>query len=247
MDLTRPFEILPAIDLRAGRVVRLRQGDFAQETAYSDDPAGVAGAFAEAGARWLHVVDLDAARTGQSVNGAAVAAIVSAVGARVRVELGGGLRDQAAVTAAFSAGAARAVIGTAVLHDPGFAREVVTAHGTDRVAAAIDVHDGRAVGHGWVASEAGVDAGIAIEQLVATGVTTFEVTAIDRDGLLDGPDLELYRRLVASTTASIIASGGIATIGDLRALREIGCAGAIVGRAIYEGRLTVAEALAVAE
>jgi phosphoribosylformimino-5-aminoimidazole carboxamide ribotide isomerase len=246
VDVTRPFEILPAIDLRGGRVVRLRQGDFARETAYSDDPTAMAVAFADAGARWLHVVDLDAARTGQPVNDGTVAAIVGAAGDRVRVEVAGGLRDATAVARALSSGASRAVVGTAALRDPAFAAELVRVHGAGRIVVAIDVRDGQAVGQGWAAEAPGVDLDRALDHLVAGGVTMFEVTAIDRDGLLAGPDLALYERLsatMAGTAASIIASGGIATIDDLRAVREIGCAGAIVGRAVYEGRITIREAL----
>lgn len=245
MSVTRPFGILPAIDLRGGRVVRLREGDFDRETSYSHDPAGVATAFADAGARWLHVVDLDAARTGRSVNGEAVAAIIAAVGKRVQLEVAGGLRDRTAVDAAISSGAARTVVGTAAIADPTFAAELIAVHGPDRIAVAIDVRDGQAIGHGWADRTIGVEARTAMDSLTAAGVTTFEVTAIDRDGLLGGPDVALYRRLVSATDAAVIASGGIATLDHLRELREIGCAGAIVGRAIYEGRIGIAEALAV--
>lgn len=245
MTVTRPFEILPAIDLRGGRVVRLRQGDFTRETAYSDDPAGVAVAFADAGVQWLHVVDLDGARTGTPANSAAVASIVAAVGERVRVEVAGGLRDRATVAQALAAGAARAVIGTAAIRDAAFVAELVAAHGADRIAVAIDVRDGQAVGEGWAKDAPGIDLNDALDRLAAAGITIFEVTSIDRDGLLGGPDLTLYRRLVTSTSASIIASGGVATADHLRELRAAGCAGAIVGRAIYEGRISLAEALAV--
>jgi phosphoribosylformimino-5-aminoimidazole carboxamide ribotide isomerase len=247
MSEARAFDILLAIDLRGGRVVRLRQGDFAQETTYSDDPAAMALGFAEAGARWLHVVDLDAARTGKPVNAVAVAAIIAAVGDRLRVEVAGGLRDQAAVKSALSSGAARAVVGTAALHDPGFAGRLVTTHGADRIAVAIDVRDGRAVGSGWAHDAVVIDATEAIERLADAGVSTFEVTAIDRDGLLGGPDVGLYERLVRLGRGSIVASGGIASLQDLRDVRAQGCAGAIVGRAIYEGRIDLGEALGPSE
>jgi phosphoribosylformimino-5-aminoimidazole carboxamide ribotide isomerase len=238
------FDILPAIDLRAGRVVRLRQGDFAQEATYSDDPAGVARDFAAAGARWIHVVDLDAARTGTPSNGYAIAAIVESVGRSVHVEVAGGLRDAASVTGVLSSGASRAVVGTAALRDTAFAAHLISAHGSDRIVAAIDVRAGRAVGQGWAPDAASVDAMEAIAQLADAGVTSFEVTAIERDGLLEGPDLALYERLVGLGRGSVIASGGIASIRDLSAVRELGCAGAIVGRAIYESRLDLKEALA---
>ena len=241
------FELLPAIDLRGGRVVRLRQGDFARETPYSEDPAAVALGFAEAGARWLHVVDLDAARTGTRSNGGAIASIVAATGDRLRVEVAGGLRDEVAVAAVLASGAARAVVGTAALRDPAFAGRLVSSHGADRIVAAIDVRDNRAVGQGWAPHAAGVDATEAVRRLADAGVTTFEVTAIDRDGLLEGPDLSLYERLVELDCGSIVASGGIASMQDLRDVRARGCAGAIVGRAFYEARISLVEAVAFGE
>src|SRR5262249_27085172 len=143
------FEILPAIDLRGGQVVRLRQGDFDRETAYGQDPAEVAVVFVNAGARWLHVVDLDGARAGEPVNGASIAAIASAISGRASAEVGGGLRTTAAVDQALAAGAARIVVGTAALRDPVFAAGLVARHGADRVTVALDVRDGLAVGDGW--------------------------------------------------------------------------------------------------
>ena len=240
------FEILPAIDLRGGRVVRLQQGDFARETAFSDDAAAVATEFADQGARWLHVVDLDGARSGTPAHASTIAGIVVAMEDRVRVEVAGGLRDQRSVARVLAAGASRAVVGTHAIEDSTFAGRLVAAHGADRVAAAIDVREGRAVGHGWTGSRSGVEADEAIRRLADQGVETFEVTAIDRDGLLTGPDLVLYERLVHLAVGSIIASGGVATIADVRATRQVGCSGAIVGRALYEGRLTLGAILAVA-
>lgn len=245
MNKASAFEILPAIDLRGGRVVRLRQGDFARETSYSDDPIEVARRFADVGARWLHVVDLDAARSGTPTHGMVIAAIVEAVGDRCLVEVAGGLRDQSAVAATLAFGAARAVVGTAALEDPGFVGRLVAAHGADRIATAVDVRDGHAIGHGWSTADAGTDLGEALEEMADAGVTTFEVTAIERDGLLEGPDLRLYERLVRLGRGSIVASGGIAALNDLRAVRDIGCTGAIVGRALYEGRFSLGDALVV--
>ncbi len=237
------FDILPAIDLRGGRVVRLEQGDFARETTFSDDPVAVARSFTDAGARWLHVVDLDGARNGMPAHADVIQAIVAAVGERVAVEVAGGLRTAASVAAVLATGASRAVVGTTALLDPPFVARLVATHGTDRVAVAIDVRDGQAMGHGWAADSAGVDAVHAIAVLVDAGITTFEVTAIDRDGLLGGPDLALYERLVGPGQGSIIASAGIATIGHIAAVRALGCSGAIIGRALYDGRLPLADAL----
>jgi phosphoribosylformimino-5-aminoimidazole carboxamide ribotide isomerase len=241
--LTSAFEILPAIDLRGGRVVRLEQGDFARETAFSDDPVSVAISFAAAGARWLHVVDLDGARAGGPVHGDVIRRIVDTVGDRVSVEVAGGLRTEEAVSTIVGTGAARAVVGTSALADPSFAERLVATHGADRIAAALDVRDGRAVGHGWQGADVGVPVMDALRTLADAGVSVFEVTAIARDGLLAGPDLDLYERLVALDRGAIIASAGVASGADITALRSIGCTGAIIGRALYDGRLSLRAAL----
>jgi phosphoribosylformimino-5-aminoimidazole carboxamide ribotide isomerase len=241
--VTSSFDILPAIDLRGGRVVRLQQGDFERETAFSDDPVAVARSFADAGARWLHVVDLDGARTGEPAHGAVIRDLVDSVADRAKVEVAGGLRTEDAVAAVLAAGAARVVVGTAALRDPEFAGRVVDAHGATKLAVALDVREGLALGEGWRAGAAGIRAEDALAALADQGVTTFEATAIDRDGLLGGPNLDLLRRLVALGRGSVIASGGVASVGDVRALRELGCAGTIVGRALYEGRLDLAHAI----
>jgi len=237
------FQLLPAIDLIGGRVVRLRQGDFAQETAYSDDPASVARRFADEGATWLHVVDLDGARAGEPRQLPLIAAIAAAVPAAVRVEAAGGLRSEGAVNEALDAGAFRVAVGTAALRDPGFARRAVDVHGAERVVASIDVRDGLALGEGWREGAPGLRAADAVVLLADAGIETFEVTAIDRDGLLGGPDLDLLGALVALGCGRIIASGGVSSLDDLRATRDVGCAGAIVGRALYEGRLELAAAV----
>jgi phosphoribosylformimino-5-aminoimidazole carboxamide ribotide isomerase len=239
------FEILAAVDLRGGRVVRLRQGDFDRETAYDVDPVGAAIAFVEAGMRWLHVVDLDAARGSSGGVEQGIAAIVAAVRERASVEVAGGLRSSAAVDGLLAAGAARVVVGTAALDDPRFAARLVEDHGSNRIVAALDVREGTAVGHGWRPGAPGVDVDVALTRLADAGVELFEVTAIERDGLLQGPDLALLRRVVALRRGSIIAAGGIASVDDLRAVRDVGCSGAIVGRALYEGRLSIPEVLAV--
>ena len=241
--VTSGFDILPAIDLRAGRVVRLVEGDFERETAFSDDPVAVARSFADQGARWLHVVDLDGARTGEPAHTAVIREIVEAIGDRVAVEVAGGLRTEALVGAALAAGAARAVVGTAALRDPAFAGRLVATHGPQRIAVAIDVRDGLALGEGWRAGAAGVRAEDALTTLADQGVTTFEATAIERDGRLAGPDLDLLGRLVALGRGQVIASGGVTSVADIRAVRELGCAGAILGRALYEGRIDLASAI----
>jgi len=246
MEMATSFEILPAIDLRGGRVVRLRQGDFDRQTVYRADPAAVATEFAAVGARWLHVVDLDGARAGVPMHGQAIAEIVGAVGGRTKVEVAGGLRTEQAVAEALRAGAARAVVGTAALQDPGLAGRLIDTHGSARIAVAIDVRDGRAVGHGWATSTEGFDASDAIGRLADVGVETFEVTAIERDGILQGPDLALYKRLTILKRGAIIASGGITSLDDIGAVCDTGCDGAIIGRAIYEGRIDLRDAVAIA-
>ncbi len=239
------FELLPAIDLRGGRVVRLRQGDFDQETAFGDDPIAVAQGFVSAGARWIHIVDLDGAREGSSRQSVLIASIVAAVGERAACQVAGGLRTLVAVDSALATGARRVVIGTTALRDPAFAGTLVARHGPERIVAALDVRDGQAVGEGWREGAAGVPVDQAIEQLASQGVRRFAVTAIERDGLLEGPDLALLGRLIAMKRGDVIASGGISSLEDLRAVRDLGCAGTIIGRALYEGRLDLGQALAL--
>jgi phosphoribosylformimino-5-aminoimidazole carboxamide ribotide isomerase len=237
------FELLPAIDLRGGRVVRLLGGDFAAETIFGADPVEVALRFVAAGTRWLHIVDLDGAQAGGQRQAEVIGRIVDAVGEGAACEIAGGLRDRSVVARALGAGASRVVVGTAALAQPRFARDLVATFGAPRIVIALDVRDGLAVGEGWREGAAGVPVEAALARLAADGVTTFEVTAIARDGGLAGPDLDLLSRLVAIGRGRIVASGGIRSIGDLLAVRAIGCVGAIVGRALYEGNLDLAAAV----
>lgn len=243
MVMTTIFDILPAIDLRGGQVVRLEAGDFERETVFAGDGASVAMKFVDAGATGIHVVDLDAARIGATAHDRIIAEIIAAVGKRTRVEVAGGLRTDEAVADALEGGAARAVVGTAAIRDPAFAGRLVAAHGAARIVVAIDIRDDRAVGDAWSATDPGVDAEEAIRRLADVGVDTFEVTAIERDGLLSGPDIGLYDRLICLDLGEIIASGGVTSVGDIAAVRAIGCRGAIIGRALYEGRLAVRDAV----
>jgi phosphoribosylformimino-5-aminoimidazole carboxamide ribotide isomerase len=242
-ELPNGFQLLPAIDLRGGKVVRLSEGDFARETIYGTDPAQVARSFAVAGARWIHVVDLDGARDGARRQTEVVARIVAAVGESVACEVAGGLRDEAAVGAALDAGAARAVVGTAALRDPAFVGRLVARFGAERIAVALDVREGLAVGQGWVPGASGVPVEQALTALADWGARTFVVTAVERDGLLTGPNLDLLGRMVALNRGDVIASAGVSSLAEIAAVRTLGCAGAIVGRAIYEGRLNLAEAV----
>jgi phosphoribosylformimino-5-aminoimidazole carboxamide ribotide isomerase len=235
------FEILPAIDLEGGRVVRLVQGDFARETVYEEDAVGVARAFADAGATWLHVVDLDGAREGEPRQLELVAEIVAEVHGRIRVEVGGGLRTAEAVAGALGTGASRVAVGTAALRDPAFALGLVARYGPARIVGSLDIRDGMALGEGGRQGAQGVLADDALESLSAAGIDTFEVTAIDRDGLMGGPDVALLRSLVRLGRGRIIASGGISSLEDVLAVQAAGCGGAIIGKALYEGRITIRE------
>jgi phosphoribosylformimino-5-aminoimidazole carboxamide ribotide isomerase len=235
------FELLAAIDLHRGNVVRLKQGDFARETAYGADPIKVACWLTDRGAQWLHVVDLDGARTGRPVHASTIARIAAAVGRDVRVEVAGGLRTMDAVEAAFLAGAVRVVLGTAAIREPAFAGQVIERFGHERLAVALDIRDDRPVVDGWADAAGDSSAMDALRVLGSVGVTTFEVTAVERDGMLQGPDLDLLRQLVDLDRGRVVASGGIRTLDDVRAVRDLGCVGAIVGRALYEGRFELAD------
>ncbi|MFP5451313.1 MAG: 1-(5-phosphoribosyl)-5-[(5-phosphoribosylamino)methylideneamino]imidazole-4-carboxamide isomerase [Thermoleophilia bacterium] len=237
--------LFPAIDLRGGRAVRLRQGDFDQTTVFNDDPVAQAREFSDGGATCLHVVDLDGALDGQPVHAALVASIAAAFPGTVHV--GGGLRSRPAIETALATGADRVVVGTAVLADPELLRWAIDRLG-DGLVVALDARQGKVATHGWT-QVSDRDAWDVAEELVSTGVRHLLYTDIGRDGTLGGPNLAALRRLAeAAPPLQIIASGGISSLDDLRRLRDLGVptiTGVIVGRALYEERFTVAEALAV--
>jgi phosphoribosylformimino-5-aminoimidazole carboxamide ribotide isomerase len=237
------MQVFPAIDLRGGRCVRLHKGDYANETVYGDDPVAQARAFAAAGAAWIHVVDLDAARTGEPVNRPVIASICRAV--EVPVQVGGGVRDAAAAEALFDAGVTRVVIGTAALEHPELVRELAPRHA---VAVGLDVNGREVAVRGWVEGSGRTLDEVARE-FADAGVAAIVATQIARDGTLEGPDLDLYRELLSSSPLDIVASGGVGTLDDLRALDALAVderrlSGVIVGKALYEGRFTLEEALA---
>jgi phosphoribosylformimino-5-aminoimidazole carboxamide ribotide isomerase len=232
--------LYPAIDIRGGRAVRLAQGDYERETAYDDDPVVAARRWASEGARWLHVVDLDGARTGAPVNLEHVRRIVAAVG--VPIQLGGGLRDSKNVEEAISSGAERVVLGTAAVNEPDVAEAIAAAHG-DRVLASIDARGGRVAAEGWT-EQSGNDPAELVATLTERGIGRFVFTPVEVDGLMGGPDTASLRRIAGATGAEIIYSGGVGSLDDLRALASLGLhnlAGVIVGRALYEQRFTVAQ------
>ncbi|MFT7607405.1 MAG: phosphoribosylformimino-5-aminoimidazole carboxamide ribotide isomerase [Candidatus Aldehydirespiratoraceae bacterium] len=236
------MDLYPAIDLRDGRCVRLHQGDYAQETVYGDDPVAQAVAFAEAGAGWIHVVDLDAARTGIPENRDVVAAIADAV--NVPVQTGGGVRNREAAEALFSAGVERVVIGTAALTDPDFVRALAVDH---RVAVGLDAKSGEVATDGWLVGSGRSVLDVA-RSFADAGVDAFVVTDISRDGTLEGPDLVGLADVLGATPVDVIASGGVGSMADLAALDEIivggrRLSGVIAGKAIYEGHVDVAGAV----
>ncbi|MCZ7525714.1 MAG: 1-(5-phosphoribosyl)-5-[(5-phosphoribosylamino)methylideneamino]imidazole-4-carboxamide isomerase [Acidimicrobiia bacterium] len=240
------MDLLPAIDLRGGRCVRLLRGEFDAETVYGDDPVAVAEGFEAAGARWIHVVDLDAARTGEAANLGAVAAICRAVSCRV--EAGGGVRSVEAADALLDAGVERVVVGTAAVERPALVEELCRRH-PGKVAVGLDARGREVAVRGWTRG-GGADLVSLARSFDSSGVAALVVTEIGRDGTMDGPDLEQLGAVLGATSLAVVASGGVGRLDDLRALAALrvagrSLAGAIVGRAVYEGRFTVAEALEV--
>ena len=235
------MDLFPAIDIRSGRVVRLSQGEATRQTVYGDDPVAVAERFVEQGASWIHVVDLDRA-LGTGDNLPAVARIARRVGSRVRLQLGGGFRTLELVRAGLDLGVARVVIGTAAAVDPSFVASAVSATGSGRLAVGIDTREGKVALRGWTETSSERVEELA-RRVVADGIDTVIYTDIGRDGMLGGPDLAGAAALLA-TGARVIVSGGVASAEDIRSARASGLAGVIVGRALYEGRLTLSEALA---
>jgi len=233
--------VLPAIDLRGGKCVRLVQGDFGRETVYDEDPVGVAKSFIEAGAEWLHVVDLDAALEGVPRNREVVAAVVAS--STIPVQVSGGIRDDDAVAGALASGAARVVLGTAALNDHELVKRAVGDHG-DAIAVGLDVRGTKLQARGWT-EEAG-DLWDVLDRLNAVGVARYVVTDVNRDGMMQGPNIDLLVRVMEETEADVVASGGVSSLGDLTALAAIGVEGVIVGKALYAGAFSLVQALAVA-
>ncbi|MBV8957703.1 MAG: 1-(5-phosphoribosyl)-5-[(5-phosphoribosylamino)methylideneamino]imidazole-4-carboxamide isomerase [Actinobacteria bacterium] len=230
------MDLYPSIDIRAGKVVRLYQGDYDQETVYGDDPIAVAKSYEAAGAPWVHVVDLDAAR-GDGSNRDLVVAVAGAVGTPVQV--GGGQRDGSLL----DAGVRRVVMGSVAVSDPELVERLAREY-PGRVAIGMDHRDGEIMVRGWEQGS-GVTLDDLVQRYAAAGAAAFVVTNIAGDGTLQGPDTAGLAKLVAATDVPVVASGGVGTLDDLRALAAIpGLAGAIVGKALYEGRFTVEEAVA---
>lgn len=234
------IDLYPAIDLCDGQVVRLKQGDYTDVTVYGSDPVAVACSFADAGASWIHVVDLDAARSGSPQNRSVVAAIAAAVAGRASVQTGGGVRTLVDAQQLADAGVARVVMGSAAVQYPELvdaAAQVVA------VAVGLDHRDGEVAVHGWTAG-----GGVSLDDALGwyPAASAFVITDISRDGMLEGPDVEGLAAAAARATAPVIASGGVSSLVDVAALAGVaGIVGIITGKALYEGRFTVAEALRV--
>jgi len=240
------MQLYPAIDLRDGRCVRLLRGDFDAETVYDDDPVRVARSFEAAGARWIHVVDLDAARTGSAANREVIAEICAAVSCSV--QSGGGVRSKEAAGALFDVGVARAVVGTAAVEHPELVAGLCAAH-PGRIAVGLDARGREVAVRGWV-DGSGFDLLELAARFEGAGVAALIVTEIARDGTMDGPDLGQLGAVLAASPVPLIASGGVGILDDLRALKGLRAGdraleGAIAGRAIYERRFTVAEGVEV--
>jgi phosphoribosylformimino-5-aminoimidazole carboxamide ribotide isomerase len=234
------MQLYPSIDLLEGKVVRLMRGDYDSQTTYSDDPLAVAREFDAAGAEWIHVVDLDAARAGGDTNLSIIEAICANVSARVQT--GGGVRAIDDASARFAAGVARVVVGSSAVEQPELVEQLATMH-PGQVAVGLDARGRDVAIHGWEQST-GADLVTLAKQFDRVGAAAIIVTEIGRDGTLSGPDLDTLDAVHDAVETSVIASGGVGTLADLEALAARRFAGAIVGRAIYEGRFTVAEGIA---
>jgi phosphoribosylformimino-5-aminoimidazole carboxamide ribotide isomerase len=240
------FTIYPAIDMRGGKCVRLLQGDYDKETVYGDSPFEMAKKFADEGAKWIHMVDLDGARDGKRVNDQFVIQAAKELG--VNVQIGGGIRSEEDINHYLENGVSRVIIGSIAVSNPEFAQEMVRKYGT-KIAIGLDAKNGFVATHGWLNTSevSAVELG---KRFADAGAETFIFTDIATDGTLSGPNIEATRQLAQETGKSVIASGGVSSLDDLDVLRQLsgdGVSGAIVGKAIYEGRFSVKSALEAGE
>ena len=224
------MKIFPAIDLIDGCAVRLVKGDYAQKTVYSDNPAEVARGFRKAGAEFIHIVDLDGAKSGNTDNFETIKKVIDESG--LKVEIGGGIRDEKTIEKYISAGAYRVILGTAAITNPGFTKEMVQKYG-EKIAVGADIKEGKVAIKGWL-------------DLEEIGVKTLICTDISKDGMLGGTNISLYKELSEKFNIDIVASGGISTLSDIKTLSEMKIAGAILGKALYTGALDLAEAIKTA-
>lgn len=237
-----PFTVYPAIDLRGGKCVRLIQGDYSQETVVGNDPLDVLQRFVQAGAEWVHVVDLDAARTGEMSNFLLICALIEA--SPVPIQVGGGVRDEASLERLLRAGAGRVVIGSAAIEQPAFVKEALKQVGS-RLAIGLDARNGMIATHGWLRTQTVTAAELA-QEMAEYGAETFIFTDIERDGMLTGTNITAVRDLARATGKAVIASGGVRSMAELHELagyQAEGVAGAIVGKALYTGAIPLDEVL----
>lgn len=241
----KPFTVYPAIDLRSGKVVRLRQGKADQQQIYSERPELVADEWVHQGAVWLHVVNLDGAfGENAPANLQAIRKIISIVKEKAKVQLGGGIRTLEQIRTILDQGISRVVLGTAIVENPKFAGEALSKFGGGRIAFGLDARGAELMSRGWQ-SKSGVDLYTLAEQLAGMGAKTLIYTNIQKDGMQTGVDLESTLRLAAKSGVDVIASGGVATLKDVAKVRRAGLAGVIVGKALYEGSFSLKEALNV--
>ena len=236
------MEVIPAIDIRGGKCVRLYQGDYDRETVYSDDPTRVSARWEALGARRIHVVDLDGAREGKSVNRDAVAAIVSSVS--VPVQVGGGIRSLKSATETLSLGVARVIIGTAAVDDLDSVGAICAELGAGRVLASVDARDGRVLTKGWTETSS-VAAGELIRQIEAAGLERFVYTDVSRDGTLTAPNMPAIQAMAHSTKMKMLVAGGVSSLDHLVALSRLDIEAAIVGKAVYTGDIDLSKAVEV--
>ena len=240
------MHIFPAIDLLGGKAVRLAQGDYQRVTVYNEDPVAQAQAFYDAGARWLHMVDLDAARTGKPTNTAVIARVAAAF-PDLQIQVGGGMRTLTAIDTVLKTGVTRAVVGSKLAQDSLFAREAVTAFGADALVAGVDARDGIVAIEGWTALSS-IPAPELVSELASWGLRHLVYTDISRDGMQTGIQADLYAAVAAAAGFPVIVSGGVATLDDIRSAKALGSRaveGVIIGRAYYEGIIDIQEAIEV--
>lgn len=235
------MELFPSIDLKGGMVVRLTQGDFDRMDVYSDDPASIAGQFREAGAKNLHVVDLDGAKTGETINAEAIGKILAA-GIDL-VEVGGGIRDEKRINHYLELGVSRVILGTVAADDFDFTADMIRKYG-EKIAVGVDAKDGMVAVRGWL-DKTEIDAIELCERLCEVGVSTIIYTDISKDGAMEGTNLELYKLLQERLSCGITASGGISSLEELTLLKEMGLYGAILGKSLYTGAIDLKEAIRI--
>ncbi|UCZ52641.1 1-(5-phosphoribosyl)-5-[(5-phosphoribosylamino)methylideneamino]imidazole-4-carboxamide isomerase [Bacillus shivajii] len=238
------FTIYPAIDIRGGKCVRLLQGDYNQETVYGDSPFDMAKSFYEQGTSWVHMVDLDGAKEGKPVNDDVVRQAAAQLGANIQI--GGGIRTAECVAAYLDNGVSRVILGSSAISDPSFVKSMLKQYGGEKIAIGIDARDGYVATHGWLQTSE-VKAEELGEELASYGAKTFIMTDISRDGMMSGPNVEAIANLGRVTGKQVIASGGVSSLEDVKTLKKFendGISGAIIGKAIYTGKVSLKDAIA---